>query len=321
MFGTLALMGVQGALLAPAKGGAIPESVREELVSAANGVCGLAAVAAAAVGTVTGNELYVLSRPYGHAHSCVYAAVLIGASLLGWAATRFVEHSPAADPKRTFPRNPLLDALGGLRDLWSERRLFGIACASSYFWFLASIAQVNVYLFGTTDLHVSSALVGPLLGLLALGACLGAVAAGVLSHGRVRLELTPVSALGMAATGILLDVIPPRLAARPAYIAASILLFCMGLAAGIYDVPLESYLQTKSRLEVRGRILAASTSMMFLSMLIASGAFWLMGRALHLTGGGIFMTVGFVTLPISMVLLGSLRTSSAGSLARDEERS
>lgn len=45
MFGTLALMGVQGALLAPAKGGAIPESVHEHAVPGANAVCGLAAVA------------------------------------------------------------------------------------------------------------------------------------------------------------------------------------------------------------------------------------------------------------------------------------
>ncbi|HVJ95189.1 MAG TPA: MFS transporter [Labilithrix sp.] len=304
MFGTLALMGVQGALVAPAKGGAIPESVREEGVSAANGVCGLAGVAAAVVGTVTGNELYVFSGPDGHAHWPFYAVVLIGASLLGWAATRLVEHHPAADPARPFPRNPFKDTLGDLRSLWKERRLFGVACASSYFWFLASLSQVNVYLLGTTELHANAGLVGLLLGFLALGASLGAVGAGVLSHGKVRLELTPASALGMAVSGILLDVIPARLGARPAYVAASILLFCMGLAAGVYDVPLQSYLQTQSRVEVRGRILATSTSMMFLSMLISSGVFWFMRHAFHLTAGGIFMTVGLVTLPISMVLFG-----------------
>jgi acyl-[acyl-carrier-protein]-phospholipid O-acyltransferase/long-chain-fatty-acid--[acyl-carrier-protein] ligase len=301
MFGTLALMGVQGALIAPAKGGAIPESVREDAVPAANGVCGLAAVAAAVVGTVIGNELYVLSRPYGHAYWGVYAGVMIGASLFGWAATRLIEHHPAADRERPLPGNPFKDTLGNLQSLWKERRLFGVACASSYFWFLASLTQINVYLFAT-ELHVSAPLVGPMLGLLALGASVGAVAAGALSRGKVRLELTPASALGMAVSGILLDLIPTRLGARSAYVVANIILFCMGLAAGLYDVPLQSYLQTRSRIEVRGRILATSTSMMFLSMLISSGAFWLMRHAFHLTGGGIFMTVGVVTLPISMVL-------------------
>jgi acyl-[acyl-carrier-protein]-phospholipid O-acyltransferase / long-chain-fatty-acid--[acyl-carrier-protein] ligase len=302
MFGTLALMGVQGALLAPAKGGAIPESVHEHAVPGANAVCGLAAVAAAVVGTVTGNELYVLSRPYGHAHWGVFAAVMIGASLVGWAATRLVEHHPAAAPHRPLPRNPFKDTLGNLQSLWKERRLFGVACASSYFWFLASLTQVNVYLFAT-ELHVSAALVGPMLGVLALGASVGAIAAGALSRGKVRLELTPASALGMAVSGVLLDLIPTRLDPRPAYVVANIILFCMGLAAGLYDVPLQSYLQTRSRIEVRGRILATSTSMTFLSMLISAGAFWLMRHVCHLTGGGIFMTVGIVTLPISMVLL------------------
>jgi acyl-[acyl-carrier-protein]-phospholipid O-acyltransferase/long-chain-fatty-acid--[acyl-carrier-protein] ligase len=77
----------------------------------------------------------------------------------------------------------------------------------------------------------------------------------------------------------------------------------MGLFAGFYDVPLQSYLQTKSRPEVRGRILATATSMMFLSMLVASGVFWVMRRALHLSGGEVFLAVGVGTLPISGVLL------------------
>jgi acyl-[acyl-carrier-protein]-phospholipid O-acyltransferase/long-chain-fatty-acid--[acyl-carrier-protein] ligase len=305
MFGTLAVMGVQGALVAPAKSGAIPEAVNDDLVSAANGVCGLAAVAAAVVGTVTGNALYVLSKPHGHAHWPVYAAVMIGAALLGWAATRLVGRQPAADPTRAFPRNPFKDTLEDLQKLWKDRRLFGVACASCYFWFLAALVQVNIYLFGTSELHVRHALVGPLLGLLALGASVGAVIAGAVSRGRVRLELTPASALGMAVSGILLDVIPARLGPQGAYIAASILLFTIGFAAGFYDVPLQSYLQTKSPIKERGRILAAATSMAFLSMLISSGIFWLLRHAFHLSAGRIFMAVGILTLPISVVLFAS----------------
>ena len=302
MFGVLALMGAQGALLSPAREGAIPESVRKEAVPAANGVVGLAAVAAAVVGTVAGNELYVLSAPRGRAHWYVYAATLIGVALLGSAATLLVRQARAADPKRPFPRNPLEDTLRDVRSLWRERDLFVVTCASSYFWFLASLTQVNVYVFAD-ELHVRATLVGPLLGLLAFGACIGAALAGALSRGRVRLELTPFSAFGMAVSGIVLYVIPAHLGARPAYIAASALLFCMGLAAGFYDVPLQSYLQTKSRVEVRGRILATATSMMFLSMLIASGAFWLLRTAFHSSGRGIFLTVGMGTLPIAVLLL------------------
>jgi acyl-[acyl-carrier-protein]-phospholipid O-acyltransferase / long-chain-fatty-acid--[acyl-carrier-protein] ligase len=316
MFATLAVMGVQGALLSPARSGAVPESVSENRVSAANGVCGLAAVAAAVVGTVTGNQLYVFSKPQGHAHWLVYAAIMIGAALVGWAATRLVEHQDAADPERAFPRNPFEDTLEDLQRLWKDRRLFGVACASCYFWFLAALVQVNIYLFGTSELHVRHALVGPLLGLLALGASVGAVVAGVVSYGRVRLELTPASALGMAVSGILIDVIPARLGPHAAYIAASILLFAIGFAAGFYDVPLQSYLQTKSPIKQRGRILAASTSMAFLSMLISSGIFWLLRHVFHLSAGGIFMAVGIVTVPISVVLFASFSPGCRRWLAR-----
>lgn len=301
MFVVLALMGVQGALLSPAREGAIPESVREDAVPAANGVVGLAAVAAAVVGTVAGNELSVLSAPRGRAHWYVYAAVLIGVALLGWGASSLVTPTRAADPERPFPRSPLEDTRRDLATLWEDKSLFGVTCASSYFWFLASLTQVNVYVFAD-DLHVRAALVGPLLGLLALGACVGAALAGALSRGKIRLELTSFSAFGMAVSGILLAVLPGHFGSRSAYIAASALLFCMGLAAGFYDVPLQSYLQTKSRPEVRGRILATATSMMFLSMLFASGVFWILRRLFHLSGGGVFFAVGVGTLPISVLL-------------------
>jgi acyl-[acyl-carrier-protein]-phospholipid O-acyltransferase/long-chain-fatty-acid--[acyl-carrier-protein] ligase len=301
MFGVLALMGAQGALLSPARGGAIPESVREDAVPAANGVVGLAAVLAAVFGTVAGNELYVMSAPRGHAHWYVYAATLIGAALLGWGAALLVAPKPAADPKRPFPRNPFKDTRKDLVTLWKERGLFGVTCASSYFWFLASLTQVNIYVFAE-ELHVRAALVGPLLGVLAFGACIGAALAGWLSRGKVRLELAPFSAFGMAMSGILLYVIPPHLGPRAAYVVASALLFCMGLAAGFYDVPLQSYLQTKSKPQLRGRILATATSMMFLSMLIASGIFWILRHAFHLSGAGVFLAVGVGTLPVSGVL-------------------
>jgi len=133
--------------------------------------------------------------------------------------------------------------------------------------------------------------------------------AGAVSRGKVRLELTPASALGMAVSGILLDVIPGRLGGHAAYIAASILLFAIGFAAGFYDVPLQSYLQTKSPIKQRGRILAASTSMAFLSMLISSAIFWLFRHAFHLSAGRIFLAVGIVTLPISLVLFASFSRS------------
>jgi hypothetical protein len=41
---------------------------------------------------------------------------------------------------------------------------------------------------------------------------------------------------------------------------------------------------------------------MFLSMLIASGIYWVMREAFHLSGGGVFLAVGVGTLPISGVL-------------------
>jgi acyl-[acyl-carrier-protein]-phospholipid O-acyltransferase/long-chain-fatty-acid--[acyl-carrier-protein] ligase len=228
---------------------------------------------------------------------------MIGAALFGWVGAWLVPRQPAADPKRVFQRNPLRDSWRDIKLLCAERKLFRIACASSYFWFLAGMSQMNVYLFATTQLHVGAGLAGPLLGLLAFGGGLGAVLAGFASRGKVRLGLTPLSVFGIVVSLILLYFLPERFGPHTNYIVSCVLLFFLGLAAGFYDVPLQSYLQTKSRIEVRGTILAATTSLAFLAMLISAGAFWLMQHVFHLTGGGIFLTLGCISLPVALLLL------------------
>src|SRR5262249_45866442 len=65
IFTALTLMGAAGALMAPAILGAIPETVREDRISAANGGVGLANVSACVAGSLLGNSLYVLTAPPG----------------------------------------------------------------------------------------------------------------------------------------------------------------------------------------------------------------------------------------------------------------
>jgi acyl-[acyl-carrier-protein]-phospholipid O-acyltransferase/long-chain-fatty-acid--[acyl-carrier-protein] ligase len=96
VFITLGLMGAQGALLAPSKLGVIPEIVREERISAANGLMGMASVLAAVVGTVLGNELYVLTAPKGTTHWWFSGGTVIGIALLGWAVSLLVAREPAS---------------------------------------------------------------------------------------------------------------------------------------------------------------------------------------------------------------------------------
>ncbi len=198
VFAALTLMGVQGALLAPAKSGCVPEIVRPQSISAANGVLGMATIFSAVVGSVLGEELYVLTRPAGLHRWWLSAVVLVGFAAVGWLGGLLVVHKPAADPHRRPPWNMAKETLCDLRLLAADRTLMLVAVGSAFFWFLAAMSQINIYLFSTTELHVREQYVGPLLGMLALGTGIGAVLAGIWSAGKIDLGLVPLSSVGIA---------------------------------------------------------------------------------------------------------------------------
>ena len=301
-------------LLAPAKSGCVPEIVPLQSISAANGVLGMATILSAVAGSVIGEELYVLTRPAGIHHCWMSAIVLVGVSVAGWLGSLAVVHCPAADPQRPVPWNVARETIHDLALLASDRRLMLVAFASAFFWLLAAISQINVYLFGTTELHLGDEYIGPLLGVLAIGAGIGAVLAGVWSAGRIDLGIVPLSALGMAVSAAALFFVP-RLSAAPSWthLRTCAALGLLGITAGLYDVPLQSYLQYFSPVENRGGLLAAANLLSFSAMLLASGIFWVLRDALGVSAGGIFLFGGGAALAVAVALQWSEPGEAAGA--------
>jgi acyl-[acyl-carrier-protein]-phospholipid O-acyltransferase / long-chain-fatty-acid--[acyl-carrier-protein] ligase len=219
--------------------GAIPGTVREERISAANGGFGLANVLAAVGGSELGNALYVLTAPRGTHLWCISGGILIAITAMGWATTLLVEKRPPADPNRTPPKRIFAQSVHDLKQLAARRDLFGAAAASAFLWFLAAMSQVNVYLFATTTLHISQAAVGPLLGVLAAGVAVGSIIAGVWSGHDVEPGITPIGAVGIVVASVIMFLTPYVASANSsfAYYWSCGGLFLMGIGAGLYDIP------------------------------------------------------------------------------------
>ena len=69
MFGVVFLLGAQSALFGPSKFGSIPEIVRSDRISAANGLIGMTTVVAIVAGSGGGACLYELTAPAGRPSS------------------------------------------------------------------------------------------------------------------------------------------------------------------------------------------------------------------------------------------------------------
>ncbi len=289
LLGTVTVIGVQAALMAPSILGAIPETVPTARLSNANGIFALVTLAATLAGMAGGNWLAdvtplasdaAATSPFGRAIPA--AVALVGVAFAGWLASLRLERVAAAAPDTPAPVNALASSYRDLAELFGSRKLLATAAGIVFFWGLAAIAQLNVDQYAFESGAKSQGQIVPLLVALVGGIGLGSLIAGRLSKrgieegSTVDLGFVPLGATVMAAACFALAMSPTGVfAAEPGNsiwrLATPIFwLAVLGIGAGMFDVPLEAYLQEQSPPARRGSILASVNLLVFAGMFAAS---------------------------------------------------
>jgi len=282
LFVVVFMMGAQSALFAPAKLGAIPEILPPRHIPGANGVLGLATIVASIVGMALGSHLKDITGYKGQQEWWKSGFVLMGIAAVGWLISLAIPRTAAGDTLKRFPWRSITAAWAELKLLWQNRPLFRAALGLVFFWGLGSLAQLNIDQFALEAGAITEVAKTPLLGGLILGVGCGSVLAAVLSRGRIELTLLPAGATGifLAACSMFFvepDFFNPLLPAAqrlPAVTFACALLFLLGCSAGLFSIPLDSYLQYRSPPAVRGTVLAATNLLIFVGILAFSGLYY-----------------------------------------------
>lgn len=313
LFLTTAFLGSQSALFGPAKFGSIAEILPTRLLSKGNGIMMMATIVSVGLGTVSGFALYDLSRPQlgsgNVADLGLISLIMIGAAVLGTVASFLIMKVPAADPHRKPALNPVVDIVPALRLLFSDGRLLKTALGIAFFMFLASLSQQNIAPYGEMVLGLEKTDVGILLGILIAGVGVGSLLAGIWSEGKVELGIVPLGTLGIIASTVLVfisgSMFDPTIAVKEqfAYWGSCVGLFLLGTSAGLYDVPLEAYLQFRSTRKNRGTVLAGSYFLSYVFIVLSAGIFVVMRSVLHLSASSIFLVSGFITIPVMLYIL------------------
>lgn len=326
LFVVVLLMGSQSALFGPSKFGSIPEMVRSDRISAANGVMGLMTVTSAALGTFLGLLLFeknetAIQQCLGGIESVglwdlwPLVAALEATAVFGWLASLSIHRLTPADPHRQLAKNLLKETWVDLKYLASHTALLRAALGIAFFWMLASLAQSNITLFGKYVFGLSQTGVGVMLVVLVVGMATGSVLAGVLSRGRVELGLVPLGVGVIIGSSVLLclvgshvptpELTNPALLLNVEDVADSQpfwwscgFLFTLGLGAGLFNVPLESFLQQRSDPQTRGTVLAAANFLAFSMMIVSSGLFFVMREWMQLSSSQIFLMAGVLAAPV-----------------------
>ena len=328
IFAAVAMMGAQSAIFAPAKYAAIPEYLPHSRLSWGNGLMGVVTVAGTAVGLFGGYSLFEssglsLAKPFGFAEIAVVGVVFLGVSAVGLAATVYMRDVPAVDPDTPIVWNPLEETMPALRLVARDQILFRTALGIAFFWSLGTLAQLAADPFGHDLLELSEGAVGILMVTLVVGVGLGSLLAGLLCGEEIELGLVPLGAFGIA-VGAFVVFFAGAIAEQASHPShwtgfACFGLILLGLSSGLFDIPLEAYLQHRAPAAVRGTILAGANFITFAGMAAACVAFWVLTGLLGWDAAAVFLIAGLGTLPVALyafLLLPKATTRLAAWLLR-----
>ena len=293
-YAVLFLIALQATFFSPAKYGILPEILPDRDLSRANGVLEMSTFVAIVLGTAVGGYLFEA----WHDHLWVIGLLVVAVAVVGTLSSFRIPHVPAAAPTKRIDKNPWREIFSGISTLRRDRVLWLTVVGVSYFWFLGSLLQLVVILFGTAVMGLSDTWVGVLTTFAAIGIGVGSLAAGRLSGDKVELGLAPIGAIGMGVFAIALA------RSGHSFALAAVNLTLVGFFGGLFAVPLNALMQQRSGGDEKGRVMATNNFLNTVAIMIASAALSILSDRLQLSPDRILLVFGVLTLLSSIYVLG-----------------
>ena len=284
------LMATHSAFFSPAKYGVIPELVAREQLSRANGLIESSTYLAIIIGTALAS---LLAQATGGRFWLAGLSCLCIALTGLWAAWQMPPTMPA-DRERQIALFPS-EILRTIMMIRHDGHLMLAMIGMAWFMFIGAFAQLNLIGYGMQQLGLSEAQSGYLFLAAALGIGGGSLLAANLSGRDVEFGIVPIGAVGLTLAPMLLH-------AGPANIwSCLVIVLFFGVSAGLFSLPLQAFIQFRAEPAKLGEVLAASSFINWIGILLASGLTYLFSGPLGLTAAQGFSIVGATTLILTLI--------------------
>ncbi|MBA2368384.1 MAG: MFS transporter [Candidatus Protochlamydia sp.] len=289
-YAVLFLLATQSAIFGPSKYGIVPELVSREKISKANGLMTSFTFLAIILGTflasfliqITGRN-FIISSIF-----CTFIA------LVGLVTSFLIEPTPPAGSQKKIQIFFLRQIFQTLKLARQEVSLLPAIFGSAFFLFVGAFTQLNIIPFAIQSLGLTDIEGGYLFFLTALGIGTGALIAGKVSGKIVELGLVPIGALGITICAFCMDLFSNNIwAAIPC-------ITLLGVFGGIYEIPLDSYIQIVSPKQMRGQMVAATNFLSFVGVLLASALIYLNSEVFGINAEKGFTLMGFLSLGMTL---------------------
>jgi len=302
----LFLMAVQSAIFGPSKYGLIPELVRRERLSHANSLIVMCTFLAIILGFPT--AAYLSDRVEGAYVMAGLTCVAIASAGLFSAIN--IGKTPGAGRKLAFTPLFFLSIFKTLRSTAKDRPLFLAILGSAYFMVLGSFVQLAIIPYGMEHLRWEKEAASMLFLMVAIGIATGSIIAGKISGRNIEFGLVPIGVFGMAIASACMfpisslmvpdgDILPLEI---PGLMIA---LFCLGCSAGIFLVPLNSFIQYRVEPSRLGEVLAANAFLGFLGAAFGAALLFVL-NTLEFSPGKSFYVMGCVTAVLAVISIRAL---------------
>lgn len=295
-------MGTHSAFFGPAKFGILPELFPSKHLPIANGVFLMTTFVGIILGTVAAGylkEYWIPSR------LPLVGACYLATAMLGLLTALWVRRTPPANPGLRLDRDSLLISGDMLRLMGRDRPLVGALLLSSIFWMLGGIVQSAVNALGERQLKLTKAQTSLMPGMLVLGISVGCALGGWLCGQRVNFRLVRWGAWGIIASLLTIGIVGSSgMAATTVLGWTNLALLACGVAAGIYTVPLQVFLQSRPPDDKKGQMIGAMNLSNWIAILLAAGLYWALNLLLVNAAGTnvsrLFIACACLLLPVPL---------------------
>src|SRR5579863_9036679 len=296
MLAVLFLMALHSTIFSPAKYGFVPELLQTKDLSRANGLLEMTTFVAIVLGTSISSFLFA----YWKDEAWKMGVVMMSVAITGLAISFGIPRTEPVPTEDKFRWNPFAEVVTGTRHLLRDSSMWLTVVGISYFWMLGALFQLDLFFYGSEVLHASDVQIGFMVTALAVGIGAGSLLACKLSGDRVDLGFVPVGSALMGLCSIALA------GAKGSYGWSVAWLSALGLASGLFIVPLNAFLQGRSERGEKGRMIATNNFFNTIGLMLASGALWLFHDRLHISPDKLILASGLVTLAATVYVVSLL---------------
>lgn len=309
LLSALFLAGVQSAFFGPIKYAIIPQALKKQELMAGNAVVEMGTFLAILLGIILGSKFIGIEN-YGATWVCV--ALLIF-SVLGYVASRFIPPSEPADASLKMDLNPFTQTLKTLKFTRKDDAVFKSVLGVSWFWFFGASVLTQLPNYTSRVLGANDDVYILFLAIFSISIAIGSFLCERLSGKVVEIGLVPIGSFFM--TVFALD----WYCASAAYQMPSstvgvggffdvkgsirIVLDVMGLGifSGFFIVPLYAYIQQKTEVKSRSRVISGNNILNALFM-VASAIMCAVLLSSGLSIPALFLVIGLMNVAVALYI-------------------